>query len=623
MDTTLTPEMALAPEAVAGCYRGALAVEDEDDRLVASYAILLTGRLGLRPGELLHAHEGWLDWERGDLVVPEQADCACELCWERARVAQRDGDPRPLPTIVHEDQWAGRPRAIPIGWSPRLTGAIATAFDAWDYLDRSAADFRRLFVASAEQTAALEDVPTVAPETVTVSSLRATAATCLASAGLEATRIADLLGISIDAAAAFTAREPGAARTQLARATDTEDPVPAASINTDPLVGNVERLPYEPFDPATFDAEWRAERAAAADPPDVSPRPGIVPSGVATDAVDMPDAARTTESTETASIEIAPESAAGAEGDTADSVDDISALVTPPVELVVHTRFAAPSMDNGRACGGRLLLGQQEVVLAAHGDGEITAVESLPFADVRDVAVDWAPEHLAEVFGPTLGVAVDRDGERQNAVIELPEDERSTLTRALFRGLLGTVTATVKHPATADGRVTDADQQRCVLELGEDAIELAPSPDAEAESPIPLADVVAVDRDASGLDGTVTQAVTVEYLTADGDRARSAIAPVNERELTLLYRFLVAECRQRERQAVAADLPEASQTVLDALQSTTGQRDLVTLLGIDRAALDDEVASLAQDGFVHDTADGVRLTGLGHRCASEQSDLDA
>jgi hypothetical protein len=619
MDTTLTPEMALDPESLAGCYRGALALDDEDDQLVASYAVLMTGRLGLRPGELLHAHEGWIDWEAGTLVVPAHDACACKLCWERARVAQRDGDPRPLATIVETDQWAGTPRAIPFGWSPRLTGALATAVDAWDYLDRSAAAIRSLLVASAKQTATLDDSPTVDPAPVSLGAMRASAAVFGARAGLDATRVADMLGISLETARSFTAREPRPAGRQLAQAVDAESPPPTATVETAPLVGSTDRFPQEPFDPATFDADWRAERAATADPPEASPRPAVGPGGGPTDATDAPDDRAT--ATESSPVESA-EAAAGAEGPPA-TTDDLADLVTPPVELVVHTRFASPSMDRGRACGGRLLVGQAELVMAAHGGGEITAVETVPFAAVRDVAVDWAPDHLAEVFGPTLGLAIERDGERHNAVVELPEDERPALSRALFQGLLGTVTATVRHPATVGGRVTDADQQRCVLDLGEDAIELSPSPEADPEATLALADVVAVDRDASALDGPISQAITVEYLTDDGDRATSALAPVDDRELTLLYHFLVAECRQRERQAAAADLPDSGQTVLDALQSTSGQRDLVTLLGIERRTLDDLVASLAADGFVHDTADGVRLTGLGHRCAREQPDFDA
>lgn len=611
MGQQLAPESALDPSAVVSCYVGALGLESPERRLLACQTILCLGRLGLRPGELMHLHAGWIDWENGEIQVPAADPCACELCWESARVAQRAGDGRALADIVAESRWSGTSRAVPFGWSRRLTGVLATALDARDYVDASAEDLRGLVVESAERATGLD------PAGVDPRALRASAAAFFADAGFDAPRVADVMGTDVETAAAFTAQKPGRARTHLYQTFDA-DPPPGGEY---PLVSDPDPFEAEPFDPTGFDAGWRADRATAVqDGPAGSPRPAASPGGIDPGAADAgAPVAGTGEAAEpTAHAEGATPPESGDDVDAGGAVVDLETLVTGPVAYELTTRFACSALHNGRPAGGRLLVGQAEFLLAAHGGGEIEATEIVAFPGVGDVAFEWVPESLAEVFDSTVGVAFQRDGERETAVIELPEGERSDFAAALFAGLLGDVRSVVTHPARVGGRITDAEPERRVVSVTEEGLAV------ETDATISLADVIDVERAKQTVDGDVYWGLAVEHLRPGGKLIRTILAPLDDRDRTLLERHVVSDHRLRERRAESADLSPAQQEVLDALRTNPGTRDLGTLLGLTRDELESLVDSLASNGFVHATEDGIRLTGMGRmRGGDEVRDLDA
>lgn len=608
-EVALDPAAALDPDTVYRVYRGALALETASDRLVACAVVVLTGRLGLRPGELLHLHEGWIDWERGEVQVPAHDPCACELCWESARVAQRRGDPRPLAEIVAEDRWRGTARTVPFGWSRRLTGVLATTIDARDYLDRSAEQLRTLLARSAELATDVD------PAALNGHSLRASAATCFADAGLDAQTLAQTAGLRLESAAALAAEAADGTRAPLADVVREGAAPDAAVAEAYPLVATHERLDAEPVDPADFDADWRRQRAAETGEATAgSPRPAVVPDGLPGEDADRePGAESTPPSADPATSD---------ESETADA-DPLAALVTPPVDLVMHTRFACPSLVNGRPSGGRVVVGQSGVTMAAHGGGEITATTTVPFDGVRDVAIGWAPDRFESVFETTIGIAFRANGERDTAVIEIPDETGRDFLDALFEGALGELAAVVEHPATVGGRVTDAEPERCVLSVGDGHLDIAPAPGAEPVATIPLAEVIDVEPEAGGLAGGQGQAIAITYLEPGRQPHRTLVSPTSERDRTLLERYLLADHRRREQAALDAQVPDAQQEILEALHTTTGAKDLAKLLGLDRRELSERVEELAAAGFVHNSPDGVHLTGMGMlRTTDARADAD-
>lgn len=616
MGQTLEPATALEPEAVTSLYLGALGLEDPDRRLAAAQTVLCLGRLGLRPGELLHFHAGWIDWELGELRVPEHDDCACELCWERARVAQRAGDGRPLADIVAEDAWAGTPRAIPFGWAPRLSAVLATAVDTWEYLDYSADDLRGLLDESAERATGVDR------DAVDFGGLRAAAAAFFADAGFDAPRVADVMGIDVETAAEFTAQQPGRARTHLYQAFDANPPATAGQADTYPLLSDPEPLENEPFDPTDFDAGWRTARAAdAGDGAEGSPRPPVEPTGDTSPADPPEPSPAVGESADSAPVD---ESSPAVAGEAAVEVDELRNRVTPPVEYTVNTRFAASKLLEGRPAGGQLCFGQSEFVVGAHGEGEFQATLVVPYDAVRDVAVEWAPDRLAEMFEETVGLAVEPPGdERQTLVVEIPDGQRETFLRTLFEGLLGEIGAIVRHPATIKDQVTDAEPGRHRVAVTDGRIDVGVE-SGRADPSIAMADVVDVERKSLTVDGEVRHGLRLEHIQRDGKRVGTYVAPGDERTRQLLERYVVADLRDRERRAAEADLSSDEHDVLDALETNPGRRDLGKLLDMEGETLTDVLDALAAAGLVHVTEDGVRLSGMGRlHLGGATPDLDA
>ncbi|MFB6150787.1 MAG: hypothetical protein ABEJ40_03185, partial [Haloarculaceae archaeon] len=280
----------LDPAAFYPLYRGALAAESVQRRLERCYAVVLAGRLGLRPDEILHCHEGWVDWGRGELQVPALEPCACRECWARARARQAGGDERPLDEILTGEMWSpgtdAGARTIAFGWSERITALLATFFDYVEVLDCGRTELAGLVREAAA------DAEGIDPEGLTPQVLRATGGRFFAAVGFDATSVAHLLGLDDrERAEAFVraaGQRPSAA---LYRAFDREAVGPSV-----PPADPAERFPIacdpapfsrEPFAAADYGAGARFERAKD-EPGDRvrNPRPTAVPDGVDYDPAD-------------------------------------------------------------------------------------------------------------------------------------------------------------------------------------------------------------------------------------------------------------------------------------------------------------------------------------------------
>jgi len=257
---SVPPSKALDPAAFYSLYLGGLAFSDRQRRVRSTAILILSGRLGLRPGEIQHLHEGWIDWDRGVIRIPKRDPCACNLCYETARHRQRAGDGRQVLDILAESTWTppGGERTAPFGWSQRLTAVLATLCDVEGYLGLSAEAMARLINRSAHQAEGLDY------DNIDIQSLRATAAAFFADAGFSARRIAGLLGEDVDTAGAFARREGGDAREQLfAQFTESTVADPGAAYA---LLAEPEPFDHEPFDPRTYDADWLAQSSGRATP---------------------------------------------------------------------------------------------------------------------------------------------------------------------------------------------------------------------------------------------------------------------------------------------------------------------------------------------------------------------
>lgn len=127
-------------------YTAALQIDDDYRRRVAIILVLCCGRLKMRVSEVMHLHEGWIDWERGVIDIPTFEPCGCGYCWKRSK---RNFDPDDeendaVETFVdyhYHNRFSLKSensgRAVPFSWSLRITAALEDFFEHHDVIDEN------------------------------------------------------------------------------------------------------------------------------------------------------------------------------------------------------------------------------------------------------------------------------------------------------------------------------------------------------------------------------------------------------------------------------------------------------------------------------------------------------
>jgi len=220
-------ERALTPREFELLLEGARRIEKLRQRREAVLAILLTGRLGFRAGELIHLREEWVDWRQQRIEIPRQTDChlgegddCCGYCRQAAVQMVKHYEPdegedsmartreRMLNRHLEDGFRAGdrlsvdeaktvrwfaktdaAAREVPYGWDPRVELAIERFFDkgraGW-MLSKTALN-RRL-------NKALKNAEELTIRSTMPHGLRATAASYHAGRGVPALALQSLLG---------------------------------------------------------------------------------------------------------------------------------------------------------------------------------------------------------------------------------------------------------------------------------------------------------------------------------------------------------------------------------------------------------------------------------------------
>lgn len=201
---TYSREDALEVRTFLRLFLGALAIEDEQQRIRTVMIVLCAGRLGLRANEIQHMHEGWIDWEQGVIRVPAHDPCFCKWCLDAAvgKVATAKEIPesevsRDDPAVleyVYENQYEPKPnasaRVVPFGWSKRITAWLLRFFRENEFVNVTQQQMRD----DVRKAASLAEG--VDPSNLTPHPLRATGATFYADAGLLSKPLRDLMGWS-------------------------------------------------------------------------------------------------------------------------------------------------------------------------------------------------------------------------------------------------------------------------------------------------------------------------------------------------------------------------------------------------------------------------------------------
>lgn len=193
-----TREKALSEREFELLLEGAGRIEDPKRRLESRAAILLGGRLGLRPGETTHLKASWVDRDQQMIRIPTHQNCTkgrdgeiCGYC--RQAVKQRmNHNPDERFDELANRYWLPKTeaasRTVPFHFSYRVRIAIELLLDehgGWPYSFSTLQ--RRL-------ETALELSPGLTVSETSLHGLRATAASYHAGRGLDLTALRAMFG---------------------------------------------------------------------------------------------------------------------------------------------------------------------------------------------------------------------------------------------------------------------------------------------------------------------------------------------------------------------------------------------------------------------------------------------
>lgn len=239
-------------------YRAALRIDDPYTRLAAIVMVLCSGRLGMRIGEVIHLHEGWINWRKGYIAIPTFEPCGCRYCWKRSK---RNFDPEEdaaddyIEYHAH-NRWSPKSdmgaRILPFNWSLRITAALEAFFSEYTVIDENYKWAER-----AMKDKILPNAEFLDPGDLMWHGLRSTSVTFWADADLDTKALRDSGGWVREADSnPYRAQSP----TQLAnkmRDVVGKDPVEFGT--TDFVALDPRSLAGEPFDPRDTDPRSRAD----------------------------------------------------------------------------------------------------------------------------------------------------------------------------------------------------------------------------------------------------------------------------------------------------------------------------------------------------------------------------
>jgi len=140
----------------------------------------------------------------------------------------------------------------------------------------------------------------------------------------------------------------------------------------------------------------------------------------------------------------------------------------------------AEDFDRLEPVEGEITLKSDKLVITTARETYTISLDSIINTTVSSVT-----DAIEEAFEDSMGVAYQPEDDTKRVVIGGQTDNIATFRTRLFKTLIGTQPALVKHPAKRGGRLTDAAVEKMRLRVSDDAVQLA---DGEAVATIDAGD---------------------------------------------------------------------------------------------------------------------------------------
>ena len=193
-------------------------------------------------------------------------------------------------------------------------------------------------------------------------------------------------------------------------------------------------------------------------------------------------------------------------------------------------RFSVAGSERDGPAEGRIVLGEDRLVLAASEDDRVT----IPLSAVFDVASGNEAAMLDATPGTPVTVAYENETSRTTAVVAAEEATIGKFTTVLFKALLNGTRVTLQHPAKVGGRVLDTAFKGGLLTLKSGGVVFDTD---EGPVTIPLSSIVDFDRETRAVDGTDRPVLVVSHVDT-GEALTTLAATDSPRKLSILGRYL-------------------------------------------------------------------------------------
>ena len=193
-------------------------------------------------------------------------------------------------------------------------------------------------------------------------------------------------------------------------------------------------------------------------------------------------------------------------------------------------RFSVAGSERDGPAEGRIVLGEDRLVLAASEDDRVT----IPLSAVFDVASGNEAAMLDAIPGTPVTVAYENETSRTTAVVAAEEATIGKFTTVLFKALLNGTRVTLQHPAKVGGRVLDTAFKGGLLTLKSGGVVFDTD---EGPVTIPLSSIVDFDRETRAVDGTDRPVLVVSHMDT-GEALTTLAATDSPRKLSILGRYL-------------------------------------------------------------------------------------
>jgi helix-turn-helix protein len=267
-------------------------------------------------------------------------------------------------------------------------------------------------------------------------------------------------------------------------------------------------------------------------------------------------------------------------------------------------RFSVAGSEREGLATGRIILGEDRLVLAASEDDRVT----IPLTAVFDVATGNEAAMVEQIPGSPATIAYEDGPNRTTAVIAADESTIGKFTSVLFKALLNGTRVTIKHPAKIGGRVLETAFKGGLLTLESGGVVFDTD---EGPVTIPLSSIVDFDRETRTVDGSERPVVVVAHMD-NGEALTTLAATDSPRKLSILGRYL-----RQTYDKVLESLQEITQSEPEtetlATLYSTGDMDvsLTSVLDEDPQMVKRILHALHQKGLIESGENNPVLTAKG------------